>query len=189
MHQQFHAKATPDDAIQELNKRFRENGVGYHYENGMILRVDSHVLHADVVVPALALLRAKGFEGPDAEYMSAHEHFRHGRVEEAITDACKAFESTIKAICDARKWKYDPKAAAGALIKTITDKGLVPTYSTEQLDNVAKCLIGVATIRNKSAGHGAGSKPRDVPEHFAAYALHLAASNIVFLVECHKAMK
>ena len=80
------------------------------------------------------------------------------------------------------------KATANPLIQIVIGHGLVPTYSKDQLENVARCLIGVATIRNKNAGHGAGSKPRDVPEHYAAYALHLAAANIVFLVECHNAM-
>lgn len=105
-----------------------------------------------------------------------------------MIDACKAFESTMKAICDARSWSYDSKSAASQLIKKIIDEGLIPNYSEEQLGAVAKCLIGVATIRNKNAGHGAGSKPRDVPEHYAAYGLHLAASNIVFLVQRHLAM-
>jgi hypothetical protein len=121
--------------------------------------------------------------------LSAHEHLRHGRVESAVTEACKAFESTLKAICDARGWTYDAsKATAAPLIRVVIDRGLVPNYSQEQLENVAKCLIGVATVRNKNAGHGAGAKPRDVPDHYAAYALHLAAANIVFLIECHKAM-
>lgn len=173
---------SPDDAIQELNHRFRENGCGYQYVSGNIVRVDSHVLHADVAKPALALLSKPGFEGPNKEYMAAHEHFRHGRVEETCTDACKAFESTMKTICDARGWAYDPRAAAQALIKVLIDKGLVPAYSEGG-------LMHVATIRNKNSGHGAGSKPRDVPEHYAAYALHLAGSNIVFLVKCHEAMK
>ena len=95
----------------------------------------------------------------------------------------------MKAICDARKWKFEKdKATANTLIGILSEKGLVPKYSEEQLQNVSKCLIGVATIRNKNAGHGAGAQPRDVPDHYAAYALHLAASNIVFLVECHRAM-
>lgn len=182
-------RIVPDVAIAHLNVRFRENAVGYQYEHGQIIRVDSQVLHADVVKPALTLLSAKGFQGPNDEFMSAHEHFRHGRIEEAITDACKAFESTMKAICVARKWTYDPKAAAGALIKTLIDNKLVSEYSKEQLENVSKCLIGIATIRNKNAGHGAGAAVRNVAEHYAAYALHLAASNIVFLVECHNALK
>lgn len=178
-----------DGAIRELNHRFRENGVGYAYENGMIVRVDSQVLHADVVKPAFALLRTAGFSGPNTEFMAAHEHFRHGQVEAAIAEAGKAFESTMKAICEQRKWPYDKaRATASDLIRVIIDKGLVPKYSDEQLQHVNKVLIGVSTIRNKNAGHGAGAEPRDVPDHYAAYALHLAASNIVFLVECHKAL-
>lgn len=180
-------RGDPAAAVEELNQRFRENGSGYQYENGEIVRVDSQLVHADVVRPTITLLQAKGFEGPNAEFLAAHEHFRHGRVEAAITDACKAFESTMKAICDARQWKYDAKAAAGALIKTIIERGLVPSAANEHFNALEKLLLGVATVRNKNAGHGAGSKPRDVPDHLAAYALHLAASNIVYLVETHKA--
>jgi hypothetical protein len=73
------------------------------------------------------------------------------------------------------------------LIKVLIDKELVPTYSDEHLRAVEKGLIGLATVRNKNSGHGAGAKPRDLPEHIAAYALHLAATNIVFLIECHNA--
>ena len=176
-----------DDAISDLNHRFRENGCGYQYEGGQILRVDSQLLHSEVVKPALMLLSTKGFEGPNKEFLGAHEHLRHGRLEEAVTEACKAFESTMKAICDARKWKYDgAKAAAGALIKVLIDNGLVPAFGDEHLRALEKCLLGLATVRNKNSGHGAGAKPRNLPEHLAAYALHLAATNIVFLIECHK---
>jgi hypothetical protein len=173
-------------AITELNYRFRENGVGFQFEDRNILRVDSQLLHAEAVKPALFLLSTKGFEGPNAEFLAAHEHFRHNRIEPAIAEACKAFESTMKVICDSRHWKYDKsKATASVLIKVLIENGLVPTYGEEQLRAVEKCLLGVATVRNKNAGHGAGAKPRDVPQHFVSYALHLAASNIVFLVECH----
>jgi hypothetical protein len=175
-------------AIADLNYRFRENGVGFQFEDGKIIRVDSQLLHVEVVKPALLLLSTKGFEGPNAEFLAAHEHFRHNRIEPAITEACKAFESTMKVICDSRRWTYDKsKATASTLIKVLIDNGLVPSYSEEQLRAVEKCLLGIATVRNKNAGHGAGAKPRDVPQYYVSYALHLAASNIVFLVECHKA--
>jgi hypothetical protein len=176
-----------DDAIEDLNHRFRENGCGYQYDGGQIIRVDSQLLHSDVVKPALALLRDKGFAGPNKEFLGAHEHLRHGRYEEAVTEACKAFESAMKAICDACKWKYDgAKATASTLIKVLIDNGLVPTYSEEHLRAVEKGLIGLATVRNKNSGHGGGAKPRELPGHVAAYALHLAATNIVFLIECYR---
>jgi hypothetical protein len=44
-------------------------------------------------------------------------------------------------------------------------------------------------VRNKDSGHGSGAKPRELPAHYAAYALHLAASNIVFLIQCHQQSK
>jgi hypothetical protein len=48
-------------------------------------------------------------------------------------------------------------------------------------------LTGLATIRNKDAGHGAGTQVREVPECLASYPLHLAATNIVFIVSAHTA--
>jgi Domain of unknown function (DUF7014) len=43
-------------------------------------------------------------------------------------------------------------------------------------------------VRNKNSGHGQGRSPKQVPGHLARYALHLAATNIVFLVEAHEAL-
>jgi hypothetical protein len=190
-HDHYHqhiVRMSAEDAIADLNHRFRENGCGYQYDGGQIIRVDSQLLHSEAVKPALTLLIGNGFDGPNQEFLVAHEHLRHGRYEAAVTEACKAFESAMKAICDARKWKYDgAKATASALIKILIDKELVPNYSEEHLRALEKCLIGLATVRNKNSGHGGGAKPRNLPEHVAAYALHLAATNIVFLIESHRA--
>src|ERR1022692_528927 len=80
-----------DDAISELNFRFREHGVGYQFD-GEIIRVDSELLHAEAVKPALGLLRAAEYAGAQAEFLSAHEHHRHGRTKEALAECLKAFE-------------------------------------------------------------------------------------------------
>ena len=48
---------------------------------------------------------------------------------------------------------------------------------------------GLPTVRNKQGGHGQGENPVVIPSYLAAYALHLAASNIVMLLEAHKALK
>lgn len=44
------------EAIDELNARFKEHGVGYRFENGLITRIDSEFIHAEIVRPALSLL-------------------------------------------------------------------------------------------------------------------------------------
>ncbi len=175
------------NVVEEINHRFREHGCGYQYENNEFIRVDSQFLHAEVVKPVLRLLKDKAFEGAEGEFLRAHEHFRQGQIEAAITEACKAFESTMKAICDARKWHYDESKAAANLINILLAKELIPQYWQDQLHALDKCLTGLATARNKNAGHGTGSVVRETPPHLAAYALHLAASNIVFLIESHNA--
>ncbi len=81
------------------------------------------------------------------------------------------------------------RSNARPLIDTVLQNGLLPTYMENHLAGLRMTLeAGLPTVRNKTSGHGQGSDPVTVPEHVAAYALHLAATNIVFLVESHKAM-
>lgn len=178
---------TPEDAIDELNHRFREHGVGYQFVGGEIMRVDSQYIHAEAVKPALSLLNTAGFDGASDEFLRAHAHYRKGRMGEAMSDALKAFESTMKAICDENEWGYKD-GNAKTLIKTVLDNGLVPKYMETHLAGLRSTLeAGLPTVRNKNSGHGQGLLAKKVPDYFAGYALHLAATNIVFLVEAHEA--
>ncbi|HUJ30002.1 MAG TPA: hypothetical protein VLY23_01880 [Candidatus Acidoferrum sp.] len=179
----------PDEAIEDLNHRFREHGVGYQYVNGIVVRVDSQFLHAEAVKPALALLDEVGFTGPADEFVRAFDHHRKGEKKDALADALSAFESTMKAICDARGWRYGPKDTAKPLLDLLFKNGLIPReLQTHFAGFRAAIEAGLPTVANPNR-HGQGLKPVDVPEHFVAYALHLAASNIVFLVDCHKRLK
>lgn len=178
---------TPDDAINELNHRFREYEIGYQYNNGEIIRVDSSFIHAEVVVPALSLLSSQNFKGAEQEFRSAHQHYRKKEYKDAILDAQNAFESTMKTICNECKWSYT-KGTASELIKVVFENELVPQYLQSHLSSLRSVLeAGVPTVRNKTSGHGQGKEPTTVPEYLAAYVLHLTASNIVFLVEAYKA--
>ena len=182
-----------DSAISELNQRFQENAIGYQYQHppGQIVRMDSQFLHAEVVEPAVSLLSDEGFTGALDEFLKAHKHYREGNNKEAISSALNAFESVMKTICEYRGWECDAqKATASALIRTLLDNNLIPSEMQSHFTGLRATLEGgVPTIRNKFAGHGQGSEPVEVPAHFASYALHLTASNIVFLVESHKASK
>ena len=177
----------PDDAIQELNHRFREHAIGYQYQGGQIVRVDSQYLHAETVEPAISLLYNEGFEGALQEFLNAHKHYRERNNKEAIREASNAFESTLKTICDRRQWSYLQNPSASHLIKAVFDNHLISTEMQSHFNGLQAVLAsGVPTIRNNYAGHGQGSEPVAIPDHLAAYALHLTASNIVFLVNAHK---
>jgi hypothetical protein len=178
-----------EKAVDELNHRFKEHSVGYQFEEGEIVKVDSQYIHAEVVKPTISLLNTAGFEGASDEFLKAHEHYRKGRNGEAMTDALKAFESTMKAVCDKNGWSYKESDSAKALVKAVLDNGLLPRYMETHLAGLRNTLeAGLPTVRNKNSGHGQGLLAKKVPDHFAGYALHLAATNIVFLVEAHEAL-
>ena len=172
------------EGIRELNSRFLENRVGYQYDNGQMLRVDSEISHSEVVRPALQLLSAPHFSAANGEYLRAYEHYRNGRYSEAIVEAEKAFESTMKVICDRRAWPYPPGATAVQLVQVCFAEELIPQMMQSHFGALRSTLeSGVPTVRNRLAGHGAGSQPTEVPAYIANYVLHLAAANIVFLVQ------
>ena len=182
-------RQTVSEGNAELNARFQEHGVGFQLVSGRILRNDSEYVHAEAVKPALALLAEKPYAGANKEFLSAHEHYRHGRYEEAIADALKSVESVLKAICTKRVWPYAQTDSAKTLLDTAFAKGLVPTYLQSEFTALRSTLeSGVPTVRNKQAGHGQGVLLRQVPEHLAAYILHLAASGILFLVRSEQAL-
>ena len=184
------ASKIADDAIEELNARFSEHGVGFQFVEGKIIRIDSELIHAEVVKPALALLHAKEFAGAQAEFLKAHEHYRHGNSKEAIAECLKAFESVMKAICDKKGWEYDPHSTSKTLIQACFDNGLVPPFWQQHFSALRSVLeSGVPTARNRLGGHGQGSSIVDVPAYLVAYVLHMTASAIVFLAEAEQQLK
>ena len=176
--------------IDECNARFQEHAVGYHFQNGQFVRIDSEFMHKESVVPALTLLNDKKFRGADQEFRSAHEHFRAKRYKECLNDCLKSFESVMKSICDQRQWPYQPSDTAKKLIAICKDHGLFPVFMDNHLNGLVLSLeSGVPTARNKLGGHGQGTQPIRVSTEFATYILHLTAANIVFLVCSARAMK
>jgi hypothetical protein len=81
------ASEIADEAIDEINNRFREHGAGFQYTDGEIIRIDSELIHAEVVKPALGLLRGEEYAGAQDEFLRAHEHYRHGSHKEALAEA------------------------------------------------------------------------------------------------------
>lgn len=192
----FHGtKLTPDEATDELNARFADHGLGYRFsvEAHQLIRSDSQFMQQEVVEPAWRLLHELAFAGPAEEFAHAHRCFRRGGpkdLEDAITNAAKAVESTAKAICAERRWKHDPGAPLVKLLKALWDHGLVPPRLDSFFAGLRTALeSGLPPIRNSQGGHGQGAKTRDIDDHVVELALNLSASTIVFLCQAHKTMK
>jgi hypothetical protein len=176
-------------AIEDFNAYCRTAGYGYAWTAGQLIRVDSHLLHAESVVPALLFLSDQRYKHADAEFRNAHNHWRNGRGAETLVDCLKAFESTMKIIADKRGWVIASNATAKDLIRAMFDNGLFPPYYQTYLGGLRSVLeSGVPTPRNKAGGHGAGVVPPAVPAALVQYVLHQTAATILFLAEAEKSL-
>jgi hypothetical protein len=182
-HPIHNAGMSPNDAVSELNERFKQHNLGYAFVHQLV-RKDSDYIHENITEVSLALLRVHGFEGAEEEFQKAHKHFRSRNYREAIVFANSAFESTMKTICTKKRWKYDKNATAKQLINKLLENKLFPPYLETYAHEIQKLLeSGTPVIRNKSGGHGQGEQVTEVPESLAQYALNLAGANILMLVQ------
>ncbi len=176
-------KLSPDDSISELNDRFKEEGIGYSFEGGELIRVDSTYVHSEITKPTISLLWNRKFQGANEEYLKAHEHYRHGRNKECLTECLKTFESVMKIICKEKGWEFNESDTSRKLIQICFKNELVPTFTQNQFTSLQNLLeSGIPTIRNKLGGHGQGQIPQKVDDEMTRYGLNLTGTNIIFLI-------
>lgn len=185
---EYDSNKAVDDAIVELNYRFKQHNLGYEFVNSQIITIDSTLFHKAVVKPLLKLLVEEGFEGAEDEIRNAYEKRRTGDNKNAIIEAGRAFESTLKTICDRKGYKYDKtKDTAQRLISILEQNGFYPSYLNSHMNSIRTTLeTGLPVVRNKIAGHGQGNEIIKIPDEFVDYALHLATTNILFLIGLYK---
>lgn len=175
------------EAIEDLNDLFRLHNIGYQLLDFVVVRVDSEYLHKEVVEKTSEILTELGFDGARQEFNLALDYHRKGETKNTLNESNKAFESTMKAICDERKWEYPNNITANGLIEIIIEKELLPSYFKDQLTGIKSVFKGLPTVRNKTtSAHGQGKDIVEVPEYFRAYAIHQTATTILLLSNAHK---
>lgn len=179
-----------ESAIEDLNTRFRENGIGYQFANSKIIRVDNQLLHQEAIKPALHLLTDPDYSNANDEYMKAHEHFRFKRNQECLNECLKSFETTMKIICTKNGWTYKNSDTAKPLINILLTKQFMPTYHESYLSSLRQLLeSNIPTVRNKNSGHGQGTKKIIVPDHLASYLLNVTGSTIKLIIDTQKELE
>lgn len=173
-----------NEAIEELNDRFKEEGFGYKYESGIIVKISNEFTHNEIVKPVLKLLSNKLFKGAEVEFLSAHSHYRKSENKECITDCLKSFESTMKIICKNKKFNVNDNATAKELINRLFEEKYIPQYLQCNFTALQSVMeSGIPTIRNKLSAHGQGDKNIDPDSNITEYMINLTASNILFLIK------
>lgn len=180
-------KARIEYSLEEVNYRFKQNDLGFQIIEGQLVKMENEFVHNEIIKPAISLLYEKGFKTASEEFLEAHKHYREGDYEEAIVDAERAFESTMKIICHNKHFAYKDNFPAKKLISVLLDNQFIPLYLQTHFSQLCNTLEnGLPTVRNKNGSHGQGVAEIVIPEYIAKYALNLCATNIVFLVEIYK---
>lgn len=175
-------------AFEKINQRLRYHSVGYEIITNQLVRIDNQFVHSEIVINAINLLVEESFASVSDEFLKAHEHYKSGDYKDAVVNAGKAFESTIKTICSKNGYVYnEQKDTANTLIKHLFDNELIPPYMQNHIHGLKQALEnGPHVLRNKNGGHGQGDEIIDVDDSIVRYTLNLCATNIVFLVERYK---
>lgn len=185
--QRYSFDNTNKNAIDELNFRFDEHSLGYQFVEGQIIRRDNTFTHSEIIKPSFEILSRKRFKGASSEFHKAHEHYRNEKYHEALNECLKAFESTMRIICDKQKWNVKNTATASTLIKVCFENNLIPSFWESKFTSLRTLLeSGVPTARNKLSGHGAGAEEKEIPRYIVEYALNMTASTILFLVQAEE---
>ncbi len=184
------SKITPKDAVEELNIRFLEHGIGYQFEASRLIRMDSTIAHAEIVKPGLKILSEKPYSGANEEFLRAFDHYKDGLYPECLNECLKAFESTMKSICQKRGWAHNQTDTAQKLLGVCFENDLIPPYLQSHFTALRSSLeSGVPTVRNKVSGHGQGTQQVTVPRYLAGYMLRLTATSILLLTEAEKELR
>lgn len=189
----------PDNAlIPGINKFFRIDDLPYHLTNysteeihssffepsgiaiqireyPRVIRKDSELLYQYAMEPTLTLLCGAEFKHANDEFLKALEDHRKGDYRDCLTKCGSAFESVMKVLCRKNSFQFKETDTASALLKTLLSNGQLDQFWEQP-------LILIATLRNRlSSSHGAGTQPKLISEHVAAYAINATASSILLL--------
>jgi hypothetical protein len=95
-------------------------------------------------------------------------------LKQSVVEAAAAIESAMKVLLTEHGKTYEPGETASKILKRLEDAGIIP-HSMERI------ILGVSTVRNKQAGHGAGATPHDVPRETAEAVVASAAVAISYM--------
>lgn len=168
------------DDIDAITNRFNEiceeEGIGYRWSEGELIRFDSATTHELAIEPAMTLLSDPKYSNADAEFRRALECYRSGAWRDAITNANAAFESVLK-VATGR-----PNDTAASLIAEARRQGLLPAYTEGAAEGLGKVMNLVPAVRGQQgSSHGLGDRDAEADEALARLVVSTAAAFIVFV--------
>lgn len=168
-----------DRCERELNDLLSMNRSPWRFVNGEAILVDSEFLHQEVRARTLRLLKEVHALGAMEEFQEAIQDLQSGNAKDAIVKAHKSVESVMKVVLG-----KDEQATFGVLLAELIKSSVLPDYYEEFLKHFEKLALGAVKERNlPGRGHGQGTSVKTVPPSLAEFAINLAGSINLFLIQ------
>jgi hypothetical protein len=168
-----------DAAARDLNALLAIHNSQWRFIAGEAVFIDSGYLHDEVIAKTADLLRTAKAPGPLQEFQAALSALQSGESKRAVVEAHKSVESVMKLVLGT-----DEHLTFGRLLADVIKSGLLPDFYEEFLRHFEMLALGAVKARNRpGTGHGQGADSVDVPRSLAQFAIHLAGSINVFLLE------
>lgn len=177
------------ESISEINYRLKEARIGYEFntDTNILIKKSDEAVYQLSIEPAFHLLSDLKFKESIDNFAKAFSDYQSGTtkdLENAITNALKALESTIKNICKLKGYEFNEEKPLKDQVAVLKNKKFLPEKYSNYFDKITDLIIAVATPRNKTAGHGQSDEAADtVDEKLVEFVLAQVASVIVFLTK------
>jgi AbiJ N-terminal domain 4 len=142
-----------DQAIQELNVRLQQNGIGLDYTNGLLHLASDELTTERIAAPFWEIVSDPKWSVVEEEMKEAFDRLDHGH-DDAFTHATDALESTIKIISDENGWTRGIEKGASNYIDNLRGGRFIEVWESDALKAI------FAKLRNPHR-HGGGSNPAD----------------------------
>lgn len=160
-----------------INALLEAGDAPWRIVRGEFIRLDNEFIGSSVTSGALERIGAGPLAGATAEYAKALREQASGETKDAIADACKSYESTLKVVTGLGQINAD------RLTRELLAQGHLNDLPEDAREGFRKVvLMSLPFLRNRLAGHGQGAEVVDVPAPYGALALQLAAALQNFLI-------
>ncbi|MEK4171338.1 hypothetical protein MHI22_07155 [Lysinibacillus sp. FSL L8-0312] len=72
-------------AIKRINRKLKENSLGYEIVENQLIRIDFQLIHNEVVKTSIQLLQGQELNAVSEEFLKAHEHYKQGDYKDAVS--------------------------------------------------------------------------------------------------------
>lgn len=166
------------DFQNELNMILQTEGVPWVFSDGNFFQMDSKFMEEHVHQQLQELYETKAFTGAQEEFVEARNDLSGNDCKNAILNACKSYESTMKCLLGEKH-----SGEATKLAQKIRKEGFLDDLPASlQEVFVQKVMQCLPVIRNDLAGHGQGRDSVSVEHDLAELSVNLAGVFNLFLM-------